>query len=250
LLHTELPVIIFDPTGDFVRLADVREDAAPQRGDELRQREIRVLRPRSQPGEDLRICFTDLELTAKAALMRLDPLIDRAEYNTLLHFEELFSERDLDQILPTLPESDDHAHNSLGLRIENLGVLNWEIWAMGQPAATDIIDTRPAATVLDLGGLQFNEEPLIVALAVLDELWSRRNERRLPYRDRRSTQPLLTGSCRHLAGGRERPHQPDRGRGSEVWLVASALDAASIQDSPRHHLPVRQPGVDENECPE
>jgi hypothetical protein len=23
--------------------------------------------------------------------MRLDPLIDRAEYNTLLHFEELFS---------------------------------------------------------------------------------------------------------------------------------------------------------------
>src|SRR5215207_3329108 len=29
LLHTELPLIIFDPNGDFVRLADLREDAPP-----------------------------------------------------------------------------------------------------------------------------------------------------------------------------------------------------------------------------
>ena len=39
-------------------------------------------------------------------MMRLDPLIDRGEYNTLLHFEELFSQRPLDQLLPTLRESD------------------------------------------------------------------------------------------------------------------------------------------------
>jgi uncharacterized protein len=178
LLHTELPLIIFDPNGDFVRLAELREDAQPQRADELRQRDIRVLRPRSQPGDDLRVRFTSLELTAKAAMMRLDPLIDRDEYNTLLHFEELFSQRPLDQLLPTLRESDDPAHNSLGLRLENLGLLTWEIWAMGQPAATDIIESRPSATVLDLGGFRFNEEPLVVALSVLDELWSRRNERR------------------------------------------------------------------------
>jgi hypothetical protein len=49
---------------------------------------------------------------------------------------------------------------------------------MGQPAAPDIIESRPSATVLDLGGFRFNEEPLVVALSVLDELWSRRNERR------------------------------------------------------------------------
>jgi DNA helicase HerA-like ATPase len=178
LLRTELPMIIFDPNGDFVRLADLREDAQPQRAEALRQRDIRVLRSRSQPGDDLRVRFTDLELTGKAAMMRLDPLIDRAEYNTLLHFEELFSELALDQLIPTLRESDDHAHNSLALRIENLGLLTWEIWAMGQTAATDIIDTRPSATVLDLGGFRFSEEPLVVAQSVLDELWSRRNERR------------------------------------------------------------------------
>jgi len=55
LLQTELPMIIFDPNGDFVRLADVREDAPSELADQLRQREIRVLRPRSQPGEDLRV---------------------------------------------------------------------------------------------------------------------------------------------------------------------------------------------------
>jgi DNA helicase HerA-like ATPase len=117
-------------------------------------------------------------LTAKAAVMRLDPLIDRAEYNTVLHLEELLSERGLDQIIPTLRASDDPGAQSLALRIENLGLLNWEIWALGEPPATEIIDDRPAATVLDLGGFRYNEEPLVAALSVLDELWSRRNERR------------------------------------------------------------------------
>jgi len=178
LLHTELPMIIFDPNGDFVRLGDVREDAPRERTDQLMQRGICVLRPRSQPGDDLRVRFTDLELPAKAAVMRLDPLIDRIEYNTALHLEELLSEQPLDRLLPTLRESDVAGANSLALRIENLGLLNWEIWALGGQAATDIIDTRPAATVLDLGGFRYNEEPLVVALSVLDELWSRRNERR------------------------------------------------------------------------
>ena len=178
LRRTELPMIIFDPNGDFVHLADIRDDAPPEYAEQLRQREIRVLRPQNQPGEDLRVRFTDLELPAKAALMRLDPLIDRAEYNKLLHLEDLFTVQNLDQLLPTLQASDDHGDNELALRIENLGLLSWELWARGKPPATDIIDTRPAATVLDLGGFRSNDEPLIAALSVLDALWSRRNERR------------------------------------------------------------------------
>ncbi len=234
LLRTELPMIIFDPHGDFVRLADLREDAQPQRAEALRQRDIRVLRSRSQPGDDLRVRFTDLELTGKAAMMRLDPLTDRAEYNTLLHFEELFSELALDQLIPTLRESDDQAHNSLALRIENLGLLTWEIWAMGQTAATDIIDTRPSATVLDLGGFRFSEEPLVVALSVLDELWSRRNERRpvllvideahnLCSPDRVS--PLLTAV-------RERLIQiAAEGRKYGLWLLISTQRPSRIHPS-------------------
>jgi len=178
LVHTELPMIIFDPNADFVRLAEVRDDAEPERAEPLMRRPLRILRPGDQAGENLRVRFTALTLTAKAAVLRLDPLIDRVEYNTLLHLEELLSTTDPGRILPELRASGDPAAQDLALRIENLGVLGWEIWAGRELPATEIIDTRPAATVLDLGGFKFKEEPLVVALAVLDELWSRRSERR------------------------------------------------------------------------
>jgi uncharacterized protein len=44
LLQTNLPLIIFDPNGDFVRLSEVREDALPEHANQLRDREIRVSR--------------------------------------------------------------------------------------------------------------------------------------------------------------------------------------------------------------
>ena len=183
LAHTELPIVIFDPNGDFVRLPEVRADAAGEDAELLRGRDIRVLRPGVGPvgpgsAGHLRARFTDLPMPLKAAMLRLDPLIDRQEYNSLLHLEEKFSLLDAAVLLTWLRESPDSAHNALALRIDNLGLLGWQIWAGGETAATDIIDTRPAATVLDLGGFQFQEEPLVVALSVLDHLWSRREERR------------------------------------------------------------------------
>ena len=231
LLQTELPMIIFDPNGDFVRLADVRDDVTPALADQLRQREIRVLRPRSQPGEDLRVRFTALELPAKAAMLRLDPSIDRAEYNTLLHLEELFKEREQDRILPTLQGSSDPAHNALALRIDNLGLMNWEIWALGEPAATEIIDARPSATVLDLGGFRHSEEPLLVALSILDQLWLRRNERRpvLLVIDEAHNlcTPDLAGPL--LAAVRDRIIQiAAEGRKYGLWLLLSTQRPSKI----------------------
>ena len=41
-----------------------------------------------------------------------------------------------------------------------------------------VIDERPDATVLDLGGFSTPDQQLVVALSVLDELWERREERR------------------------------------------------------------------------
>ena len=88
LMHTELPMIIFDPNADFVRLAEVRDDAPPARAEAVARRQLRILRPGEQAGENPRVRFTALGLSAKAAA-RLDPLIDRVEYNTLLHLEEV-----------------------------------------------------------------------------------------------------------------------------------------------------------------
>jgi uncharacterized protein len=231
LLQTELPLIIFDPNGDFVRLGEVREDAPPERADQLRQRGIRVLRPRSQGGEPLLVRFTDLELPAQAAVMRLDPLIDRAEYNTTLHLEELLKTQATDQLLPTLRESDTPGAEALALRIENLGLLNWEIWALQQQPATEIIDTRPAATVLDLGGFRYNEEPLVVALAVLDELWSRRHERRPVLLVIDEAHNLCTPDVAGplLAAVRDRINQiAAEGRKYGLWLLLSTQRPSKV----------------------
>ncbi len=178
LMHTELPLIIFDPNADFVHLDQVDPGASGDRVDRLRGRDIRILRAAGQPGDDLLVRFTAMSVTAKAALLRLDPLIDRVEYNTLLHLEDMLAAQEPGQILPELRQSGDPEVRSFALRIENLGLLSWDMWAAGGRAATEIIDTRPAATVLDLGGFATAEQPLVVALAVLDELWARRSERR------------------------------------------------------------------------
>ena len=178
LMHTELPMVIFDPNADFVRLVEVRDDAPPARAEAVARRDLRILRPGNQSAESPRVRFTDLGLSAKAAVLRLDPLIDRVEYNTLLHLEEVLSTREVGRVLPELRASNDSALIDFALRIENLGILSWDIWAQDKLAATEIIDTRPAATVLDLGGFKSKEEPLVVALSVLDDLWSRRSERR------------------------------------------------------------------------
>jgi DNA helicase HerA-like ATPase len=165
-------MVIFDPNGDFVRLGE----PAPSAGDEaIRDRDIRVLRP--DPVGTLRVRFTDLSLTAKAAMLRLDPLIDRAEYNSMRRLEQVFSSHSPEELRAALFDSNEGEHHLLGERIENLAALEWQVWALGKKAVTDVIDERADATVLDLGGFQFSEEPLIVALAVLEHLWSRREDR-------------------------------------------------------------------------
>jgi DNA helicase HerA-like ATPase len=105
-------------------------------------------------------------------------VIDREEYNTLLHLSNTFSTSNVSSLLPTLLQSDDPGQRALGLRLANLGILDWEVWALDGVAATDVIDTRPDATVLDLGGFSTPDQQLVVALSVLDDLWERRESRR------------------------------------------------------------------------
>jgi uncharacterized protein len=177
LQHTELPIVIFDPNADFVRLRDVREDAPGEEAESMRSRDIRILRPGGD-GLHLRARFTTLPLRVKAALLRLDPLRDRDEYNTLVHLDESLRAEDTDGLMRSLRQSENAGDRALALRIDNLGVLSWSVWARDEAAATEIIVDRPDATVLDLGGFAYTEEPLIAALSVLDDLWQRREERR------------------------------------------------------------------------
>ena len=177
LMHTRLPVVIFDPNGDFVRLGESRPGVDANERKALTERDIRVLRPGEGP-DALRIRFLDMSIRSKAAIFRLDPLVDHEGYNFLVRMAPQLRGTTLEQLLDVVRSSEDPGGVIVAERLENLGLLNWTFWAQDRVAATEIIAERPAATVLDIGSFATHDEQLAVALAVLEDLWARREERR------------------------------------------------------------------------
>ncbi|WP_130014241.1 ATP-binding protein [Serinicoccus sediminis] len=178
LTATGLPVLVLDPNSDFVHLDTTVPGADPQESGPLAARDVQVLRPESDE-HPLRIRFTDLSARSKAAVLRLDPVVDRVEYNALLQLSASFSEHGVADVLPTLHGAGTPEATMLAQRIENLGLLEWRtVWSDHTTSATDVLDRRPSATVLDLGGYDQQEEQLAIALGVLDHLWEHRSERR------------------------------------------------------------------------
>lgn len=178
LVHTELPMVILDPNSDFVRLSEVRVDADPSAAEVLERTDTRVLYSTRDGGERLHASFLELSVASRAAVLQLDPVINAEEYNALLHTKvdpKTFNDADF---LDALRASDHPGAQRLATRIENLQVLNWDLWSRGGESATDIVQSRPRATVLDLGGFTHPEEPKVAALAVLERLWATREERR------------------------------------------------------------------------
>ncbi|MEO7015921.1 MAG: ATP-binding protein [Leifsonia sp.] len=179
LVHTALPMVIFDPNADFVRLQEPVPgfpETAAQRI--IASRDIRILRPSNEGPDALRVRFIDLPLKSKGAVLHLDLLDDRAEFNELLHLEETVGTLDPEQIVPQLLAKGTPAALALAARVENLRVTEWGVWARGKRAVTDIVQERPDATVLDVGGFAYPDESLVVAMAVLDDLWQKREQRR------------------------------------------------------------------------
>lgn len=183
--HTALPVVVFDPNSDFVRLGELNPGASGPTADALAQRDIRVLRPRDE-ASPLRARFLDMPLPSKAAVLRLDPVANPTEYNQLVHLDEqIMRVSELGEVLARLNALDEDPtrpgeprSHPLAERIENLGLLDWEVWAGDDTAVTDVVDERPDATVLDLGGFSTPDQQLVVALALLDDLWAKREQRR------------------------------------------------------------------------
>lgn len=177
LLHTKLPLVILDPNSDFVRLGELRADAPAADAAELARRDIRVRRSTAGAGEPLRTRFLSMPLRSRAAILQIDPLLDADDYNTMLRMETdigLIPDHDLVGFMRSHP---DRVRHKLAMRLENLGVAEWKLWAWGQRSITDDIDDRPDATVVDLGGFATPAESRAAALAVLDHLWENREQR-------------------------------------------------------------------------
>lgn len=178
LLHTELPMLILDPNADFVHLARTRPATGSDDAARLAEADIRVFRSGNVEGDRLHARYTDLSPAAKAALLQLDPIRDAEEYNVLVHSSPRAAEFDGDAMLAALRASGEDGQLRLANRIDNLQVLDWDLWSRGGSSVVDVIDERPRATVLDLGGFAHPDEPRVAALAVLEHLWRTRETRR------------------------------------------------------------------------
>jgi len=178
LLNTELPIAVLDPNADFTELGRTREAVDAADAERWSRLGIRVFHSSTPRDPQLRIRFVDLSVRSKAAVARLDPIVDEEQFNALLHLDVSPEDFARDTFLQTLAASNDPALRRLGLRIDNLQILDWPLWAFGGASSATAVEDRPQAVVLDVGGFSHPGEPQAAALGILEDLWERRMERR------------------------------------------------------------------------
>jgi uncharacterized protein len=177
LLETDLRLVILDPNSDFVRLGDVRAGIAPALAGRYREmaRRVAVYSAKAAGERRLRLHAAEVEPLIQAAALRLDPIADREEYAALAAL--LAGPNPL--TLEALTQSDLPEAVRLGLRIRNLGVDRYSVWAPGEAGSVldAVHDQSLRCVVIDLGSLPTREEQSLIAAAVFGDLWRRRQER-------------------------------------------------------------------------
>ena len=176
LLATDLRMVVLDPNADFVRLGEAKPDAPTEDAGRLATSDVRVLGANDAVGEPLRLRFATMPRQAQAAMLQLDPLADRGEYNHFLHMMDDSGLKDVGDVVAHLRQGAPD-QRSLGQRVENLGMLDWEVWAGELPSATEVVERGPGLTVLDLTGFHSPQEPVAVALDLVEGLWEHRESR-------------------------------------------------------------------------
>jgi uncharacterized protein DUF87/ATPase family protein associated with various cellular activities (AAA) len=176
LLGTDLQLVVLDPNADFVQLGRPRPEAPAEVAERLKKLDIRLLSADIDVGEPLRMRFATMPRQAQAAVLRLDPLADRGEYNHLLHLLDGSAPQEIHEVVSRLGRSGPDG-TSLAQRIENLGMLEWEVWAGKTPSAGEVVEAGARLTVLDLSGFASPHESLAVSLDLIEGLWSRRESR-------------------------------------------------------------------------
>ena len=178
LMETDLRMVVLDPNSDFVRLGQVRAGADPFLAGRYQQSAsaVAVYSAHADGERRLRLHPADISPAAQAAALRLDPITDRDEYATLA----AFLARENTPTIDALKGSDDPEARRLGLRLANLGVDRYTVWARGQAGSVldAVHDESVRCVVIDLGSLPTREEQSLVATVVLGDLWRHRTERR------------------------------------------------------------------------
>jgi hypothetical protein len=148
----------------------------------LSDADVRVLRAGStaggEPPERLVVNFRELSTAAKAAVLRVDPLRDREEYNNLLRVLRAGADQhEIETFVDSLSHADDGVTRAVVQRIQNLGALDWDIWGRGARSMVAAVEKRGRGLVLDVSSCSVPAERYVAAVALLDHLWDRRTER-------------------------------------------------------------------------
>jgi DNA helicase HerA-like ATPase len=183
ILETSLRIVVLDPNSDFVRLGDVRDGVVADLAARYRDAAAGLVVRRSADGADrLHVRFTDCDAEEQAAVLRLDPIVDRDEYGALVDLLDSGMERgagDVDELASRLLASPSPPLQALGARVRNLGIHRWPIWSVGDEGSLqDLVQPGgPRIVVVDLGSLETPGEKAIAAESVLAALWRRRSAR-------------------------------------------------------------------------
>ena len=144
---------------------------------------LRVLRPArhgTHPSDQLRVRFSDLSPAVQGMVLQLDPLADREEFSAFRALGGRFGDRPYSLADLGAAATADLSVESrrLALRIANLGVADWDVWAdADEPGLSTLADEGWRALVLDVGGFANPAETSLVALGTLNALWNRREGR-------------------------------------------------------------------------
>jgi uncharacterized protein len=168
LVETDLRLVVLDPNSDYVRLGEPRAGVDAELAADYAGAAKGVVVRRA--GQGLHLGVGQLDPSARAAALALDPVADREEF-ALVH-ELLGAGSSIEE----LAGSEEPHARALRLRAENLGVPGWQLWARGRPGSlVDDVERREArCLVVDLGSLSTREEQAVAAEAVLATLWRRR----------------------------------------------------------------------------
>ena len=108
-------------------------------------------------------------------MLQLEPLADRNEYHVLLQLSENLRTRPPADVVRELLESENGEERFLAQRIENLGILTWDVWAGEDKSLLELLEPRPRAAVARPGWVRPPSRVLVVALELLDSLWAGRH---------------------------------------------------------------------------
>lgn len=184
LLETTLPIIVLDPNSDATELREPRSGVEPVAAERWRRVAAGIaIRGLGRDGpERLRLRFFDLDLATQEALLGLDPLEDREEFDALrVVLEADAAGRSVSELERLVYESPEPKLRALALRIRNLGVLDWPVWSRDPTDSGllgEIDDGDWRCLVVDLGSVEVPAERSLVSAAVLSRLWARRADRR------------------------------------------------------------------------